>query len=333
MLRRNLIVTLMAFAFAPLLLRGQDPAFSQFYANPLYLNPALAGTVECGRLNLNYRNQWPAFSNAFITYSISYDQTLPALNGGFGVLVMADQQGDAAYNRTTAAGYYTYNLQVSHNAVVSFGVKGAFYQEKLNWEKLIFADQINPTTGQITPTSETPPEKLEISTADFGAGLVFAVENLFFAGFSADHLTQPVLSFYNDPNSKMPMKLTAHAGTTINLTQGRIGDFYYNDLMLQPNILYQHQGKFSQLNAGMYAMKYPFVLGVWFRHNFQTADAAIVLAGLTWNNFRFGYSFDISLSKVGLPGGGAHEISLAWDFCIVQETKKRVIRAINSPSF
>ena len=37
---------------------AQDPSFTQFYANPLYLNPAFAGTARCPRLNLNYRNQW-----------------------------------------------------------------------------------------------------------------------------------------------------------------------------------------------------------------------------------------------------------------------------------
>ena len=28
---------------------AQDPQFSQFYANPLYLNPAFAGTARCPR--------------------------------------------------------------------------------------------------------------------------------------------------------------------------------------------------------------------------------------------------------------------------------------------
>ena len=35
---------------------AQDPEFTQFYANPLYLNPAFAGTARCPRLVMNYRN-------------------------------------------------------------------------------------------------------------------------------------------------------------------------------------------------------------------------------------------------------------------------------------
>ena len=123
--------------------QAQDPQFSQFYANPLYLNPALAGFIDCGRVNLNYRNQWPALSNAYITYSASYDQNIPGINSGFGILAMSDRQGDGALVRNSIAGFYSYHLRVSEPLVLSFGVEGRYYQETLDWGKLIFADQIS----------------------------------------------------------------------------------------------------------------------------------------------------------------------------------------------
>ena len=64
---------------------AQDPAFSQFYANPLYLNPALAGSANCPRVILNYRNQWPGIAATYVTYSASYDQYVDAIQGGIGV--------------------------------------------------------------------------------------------------------------------------------------------------------------------------------------------------------------------------------------------------------
>jgi hypothetical protein len=51
---------------------GQDPTFSQFYANKLYLSPSFAGATEQYRLAMNYRNQWPAVPGVFNTYSISF---------------------------------------------------------------------------------------------------------------------------------------------------------------------------------------------------------------------------------------------------------------------
>ncbi|MBK9190925.1 MAG: type IX secretion system membrane protein PorP/SprF [Crocinitomicaceae bacterium] len=72
---------------------GQDPEFTQFYANPIYLNPALAGTHGCPRLNMNHRNQWPSLTGAFITNSISYDQYVNAMQGGVAIMLTNDMAG------------------------------------------------------------------------------------------------------------------------------------------------------------------------------------------------------------------------------------------------
>lgn len=313
---------------------AQDPQFSQFYANPLYLNPAMAGAIECGRLNLNYRNQWPGMSNAYATYDISYDQNLPGINSGYGVLIMRDQQGDGALSSTSASVFYAYKLKVSNPITINFGVKGSYYQEHLDWDKLVFADMINSATGEITgATSETPPSNLNISVVDFSAGALMSYYDMFIVGVAVDHLTQPNLSFYGDPNSKMQMKITGHASFNINISRGTLGGYYENDIMLQPSILYMQQGKFHQLNVGLYVNKYPMVVGAYYRHNFQNPDAVIVLVGVNLSNFRVGYSYDFTVSNVGGKAGGAHEVSLAWDFCIYKEQKRRLIHAIKSPSF
>ncbi len=313
---------------------AQDPEFSQYYANPLYLNPAYAGSTECGRIGLNYRNQYPSLSNAYVTYNISYDQSLSGINSGFGFLVMNDAQGDGGLVRTSAAVYYSYNLKVSNQIDIRFGAKGAYYQEKLNWEKFIWASQIDPTTGyDPSLQGETPPSKDNISVVDFAAGLVMSYTDKFFIGVAVDHLTQPSLSFYDNSNSKLPMKITANAGVSINATNGGLGNASIGDIIIQPNVLYMQQENFHQLNAGLYINKYPFVIGGWFRHNFQNPDAIVALVGITYNNFRIGYSYDFTVSQVGGKAGGAHEISFAWDFCLYKESARKHIRAIKSPSF
>ena len=283
--------------------------------------------MDCGRLGLNYRNQYPSLANAYVTYNVSYDQSLPSISSGFGLLVMNDAQGDGGLVRTSAALFYSYNLTVSSSINVRFGVKGAYYQEKLNWNKFIFASQIDPTTGNIDPNSgEPPPTKDNITTVDFAVGAVMSYSDLFFVGIAVDHLTQPSLSFYDNSDSKLPMKVTVNAGAMINASSR-------GDLLISPNVLYMQQENFHQLNAGLYINKYPFVVGGWFRHNFQNPDAVVALVGLTYNNLRVGYSYDFTVSQVGSKAGGAHEISFAWDFCIYKEKSRKHIRAIKSPSF
>ena len=79
---------------------AQDPQFTQFYANPMYLNPAFAGSARCPRVAINYRNQWPALKKTYITTSASYDQHFDMLNGGVGLMVMNDKAGEGTIATT-----------------------------------------------------------------------------------------------------------------------------------------------------------------------------------------------------------------------------------------
>ncbi len=313
---------------------SQDASFSQFYANPLFLNPALTGSTDCGRFNLNYRNQWPSLNNAFITYSASYDQNIPSLSSGIGFSVIGDNSGNNAISTNIISGFYSYKLQINNSILISAGFQASYYQKKLDWNNLIFGDQIDPGTGNISPTSNEPqPGSLNKSFVDFSSGFMIGYLDKFFAGVGVHHLTQPENGFYDNTNSTLSMKITVHGGTIINLSQGTIGGAGSEDIILRPNILYQQQAEFHQMNIGAYLSKYPFVGGLWFRHNFENADAAIILLGFQHNRYRIGYSYDFSLSKLSGNSGGAHEISFAWEFCIYKGKKRRHIKAIKAPTF
>src|SRR5918993_275054 len=104
---------LCVFVVAHLAADAQDPQFTQFYANPLYLNPAFAGSVRCPRVGLNYRNQWPALNKAYITNSASYDQHFDAINGGIGILVLTDKAGEGTLSTTNISGMYAYQLNLN----------------------------------------------------------------------------------------------------------------------------------------------------------------------------------------------------------------------------
>jgi type IX secretion system PorP/SprF family membrane protein len=316
------------------IIQGQDPQFSQFYANPLFLNPALTGSIDCGRVILNYRNQWPSISNAYVSFDVSYDQFISKINSGIGVYAMSDRQGDGALVRNSVAAYYSYKLKVSEPIMISFGVQGQYYQAHLDQGKLTYGDQIDPTTGEIYKSTDEPPlTNNNIGVVDFSAGAAMTYYDQWFIGVAVHHLTEPNMSFYGDPNNKLPMKFTVHGGVTINASEGMLGNDNGEDYIIEPQILYMQQEKFKQLDFGLYVTKRPLVLGAWFRHNFSNPDAVVALVGVKFNNIRFGYSYDITVSKVGGSSGGAHEISFAWDFCIYKQENRRRIRAIKSPSF
>lgn len=310
---------------------AQDPIFSQFYANPLYLNPAMAGSNVCPRLIANYRNQWPSISGTYVTYNASWDMYMDKISGGVGVLFTNDRAGEGALNTTMASGIYSYRLTLSRKLFLNAGFQATFFQRRIDWDKLTFPDQIDPKYGFINISQENEPPNLTRSFADFSAGLLFGDNENFFVGFAAHHLTQPNDGFYTDVSSKLYMKLTAHAGTIINLAPRRSSGRKLEDPTLSPNILYQKQQEFHQLNYGLYFNRYPFVGGVWFRQNFENPDALIMLVGFEQSSYKFGYSYDLTVSKLTNITGGAHEVSFAWFFNC--PPKKKRIKAINCPTF
>jgi type IX secretion system PorP/SprF family membrane protein len=309
---------------------SQDPEFSQFYANPLYLNPALAGATVCPRAIGNFRDQWPSVGGAYITYNASYDQYVSFLHGGVGVLVTADRAGDGNLNTTAFSLMYAYKFNITGHLFASTALQVGYFQRHIAWENLTFEDMIDSQRGGfVLPTGEKPPDNYTVGAPDFAAGVMLAYDELFYGGIAVSHLSQPQSGFYGDNTSRLYMKYTVNAGTVINLREGGFGDD--REFSISPNILYQQQFKFHQLNLGMYLTIDPFIGGLWFRYNFENADAIIPFIGIHYKNLRVGYSYDVTLSRLKGISGGAHEVSASWQFPCVE--KRRHIKAIKCPRF
>ncbi len=301
---------------------AQDPQFTQFYANPLYLNPAFAGTARCPRVVLNYRNQWPALTGTFVTTSASYDQHVDGLMGGLGLLVTNDQAGKGTLNTTTVSGIYSYQQAISHKFSLKVGFQATYFQKSLDWSKLTFGDQIDPRRGFIYNTNDVP-RGGSVGNADFSAG-VLGYTDIFFVGFAVHHLTQPNESLIVG-ESKLPTKVTGHAGAAIPLgMQGKYGEARTR---ISPNVLYQQQAAFRQLNLGLYVDHGPITAGVWYR----TRDSFIALLGFHTDKFKFGYSYDLTTSKLTTQTAGSHEVSVQMTFNC--KPKRRRFRVVACPTF
>jgi type IX secretion system PorP/SprF family membrane protein len=316
---------------------AQDPQFTQFYANPLYLNPAFAGSHRCPRVNINYRNQWPSLRETYITTSASYDQHFDAINGGIGLIVMNDKAGEGTISTTNIGGMYSYQLNVNRKFSMRFGLQGTYVQKKLDFDKLTFGDMIDPRYGFVYETQEVRPKESR-SFVDFSGG-VLAYSSKVYGGLAVHHMTEPDEAFIVKGSSKLPMKLTAHVGALLPIGEsaGYRGRMNRDDgTFISPNLLYQQQGTFNQLYLGIYILHSPIVGGLWYRGNFGksdfiSSDSFIALIGLQKGIFKFGYSYDVTVSALSNSTGGSHELSLGLQFeC---KPKKKRFRAISCPSF
>jgi type IX secretion system PorP/SprF family membrane protein len=301
---------------------AQDPTFTQFYANPLYLNPALAGSYGCGRLASNYRNEWPALSGNYVTYSASYDNYFKNISGGFGVLATHDQQGQGTINTSMLGLVYSYHLKINRKWKAFFGARAAWYQKFLDWDKLTFGDMIDPRRGFIYQTGDVPRGGSR-GFFDASFGTVLFNKN-FFLGYAAHHLNEPNESMIIG-NSKLPLRHTVHMGAEIQLGKR---SRYSSTTSIMPNVIYQYQNGFQELSIGTYVKYGSFNAGAWYRNR----DAFILTIGINTGKFKLGYSYDVTVSKLNNGvSGGSHEISMG--LFLNCNKKPPQFKTLSCPSF
>ena len=309
---------------------GQDPTFSQFYANQLYLAPSFAGATEEYRFSMNYRNQWPAVPGVFNTYSVSFDKALPNFNSGIGILATYDVAGQGNLSTTNLGLLYSYDFNINKEWHIRPGVNLKFHYVGLDIAKLIFNSQINGSG--VTP-QVTPPPFDNASDIDFATSALVYNDRIW-AGFTLDHLLTPKVSLYGSP-STLPVKFNAFGGVQI-MRQTRLRQKLQEVLSLAIN--FQKQAKYYQSDLGLYYYKHPLIFGIWYRGipfaTSQAGDAIIGLVGIKTDQFHLGYSYDFTISNLMTATGGAHEISMIFEFNNPNlSNQRRRIRAIPCPEF
>ena len=308
---------------------GQDPTFSQFYANPLYLSPSFAGATDEYRLSFNFRDQWPSVPGVFQTYSIGFDKAMPNFNSGIGVLATYDVAGSGDLSTTNIGLLYSYDFNINKQWHVRPGINFKFYYLGLNIYKLVFN---SPITGSGTTPPVTPPPFDQVADVDFATSALVYNDKIW-AGFTFDHLLTPKQSFYGN-DSKLPIKFNFYGGIRI-VGQTRLRKKLIEAFSVATN--FQTQGRFYQTDIGLYYYKSPIIFGLWYRGipfmTSQAGDAVIGLIGIKTKQLHIGYSYDFTISNLITSSGGAHEVSIVYEFMSFTAGTRKKIHAIPCPEF
>lgn len=287
-----------------------DPHFSQYYAYPVWLNPALTGAIDGNyRVTAMYRSQWGGISNPFATPGISAD-IVTNKNVSLGVNLLNQRAGNIGYSYMTGYATMAYNGVRFGYHQISIGMALGVLNRRFDPSKFRTGDMWRDVTG-FDPTNGGT-EVLSKTSAiafDAGVGAVYfdgtpGKKANWFGGISAYHLTQPQDPFLAENNEKMPMRLTFHGGFKYNVNE---------DFSITPNLLYMRQGNSEEKMAGAYAQmrvneSTDFLLGA----NYRFKDAVSPYVGIYYKNYMIGVSYDVNMSDLGKVAGNANnfEISL-----------------------
>lgn len=303
--------------------KSQDISYSQYYAHPLYLNPSYAGTAECSRFTTGYRNYSGSIPDIYSIIA-GYDLYINSLHGGAGVII--NYSSEANLKKLNIGLIYAYHIKFSKELRGSFGVQAGIQQNSVDWNNLTFGDMVDLNNGFVIPTNENQPASTKKIVPDFSTGFsVYYMQKVFF-GFALHHLNQPDNSFFNNQNSFLYRKYTIDAGAKINLS-----DRFDYEMSISPNIVFQQQNDFKYINTGLYFNFNFLIFGSWYKYNFTGNDGVILLLGLKYHEFKFGYSYNTSFSKTKSISNGSNEISLQINFGCRNKKKNNQYRFC--PSF
>jgi type IX secretion system PorP/SprF family membrane protein len=322
-MRKFWIIIIFKFSFL-VISQGQDAHFSQFYAAPLLLNPAIAGTYNgTFRISSIYRDQWrSAIDTPLKTFSASGDvkfeldyskKNLPDLVA-VGITFFGDRVSLFDYNTNqillTAA--YHKALDKRTRQYLGIGFQAGIAQRSINYEDLTFQDQFNAIDGYTFGTSEfLPPNNL--AYGDFNMGIYYTITPSkkwnFHVGAGYFHITRPNIAFFNSPDIIDPNvtrenvlnpKWSIHTGISLQTS-----DF----VSVQPRILLLQQNPHTELNlgtnfkfkisktSGKYFHVGPWLRGVKSKSEFGL-ESFIAMAGVEFNNFILGFSYDQNLNSL-----------------------------------
>ncbi|MEM9051760.1 MAG: type IX secretion system membrane protein PorP/SprF [Bacteroidota bacterium] len=319
--------------------KSQDQQYTQFYAAPMLLNPAFAGTSIQSRVAMNYRNQWPQLPRAFVSYNFSFDHFFADVKSGVGLNVSHDRAGTGALTYTNVSLQYAYEFNVTRKVSIRPAITVGYGSNFLDIDRLTFGDQL---ARQDDGVATLDPDRARfqqdpVAYPDFGAGLLIYAEK-FWLGASVFHINEPVQSLIGS-ESVLPRRLSAHGGIRLKLSE--VGAFSKRQFIV-PAFNYQLQGLFDQLDIGFYYEYDPIVIGLWYRglpglkqnaNQTINQDAIAVLVGYEINNMQIGYSYDLTVSSLTPNSGGAHELSIIMEFASKKSKKKNKRRVMPCAKF
>lgn len=320
-------------------LDAQDPHFSQFYASPLTLNPALAGTSPGNyRVAVNYRDQWRgALDNPLRTFSAAGDLKFyindnlnrPDIASG-GFMFFSDQVSDFDLNTNQIAlvGAYHKSLDQNFDHYIGLGVQFGLVQKSINYEDLFFQDQFNSINDFNLPTGELLPAN-NFAFLDFAVGLNYSINPVkgrsYFGGIAYSHFTTPNVSFYKFDETPNPAlvrenalfaKITGYAGMSMRTSE---------KLEVQPRALFLAQGPHTEINIGSnfkyklddYGDKY-LHFGPWIRAvNNESGfglESIVAMVGIELKNILFGLSYDHSIGDLITDRKGLNALEISITF-------------------
>lgn len=289
----------------------QDAQVTHNMFNKLAVNPGYAGSSNgiCG--NLIARTQWVGFGAGPQTGILSVDGVVKKAHGGAGLTILSDQLGNE--KTIYVKGAYAYRQAIGPG-ILGLGLDVGFFQ------KSIVSEWVTPDNGDKGQTDSSIPDVgVSSSSVDVGFGAYYQIPGKAYVGISALHLQASELKA-TELNYQMVRNYYIMGGY----------EYEINEMLIaKPNVLIKTDFASTQIDlAGLVYYDNTYWAGI----NYRTVDAFSLMLGYQAKlndkmNYKIGYSYDLTTSRIRTKSSGSHEIMLG--FCYVPQSKFKVTKYKN----
>jgi type IX secretion system PorP/SprF family membrane protein len=325
------ILSLLGLNMLGFQLYGQDVTFTHFMQNPIYYNPASVGIDQGLLISLNYRRALMYLPSKFETIAFGFDQSLHDTEirglGGVGLFLNRNQEGDGSYYTTSIGIPFSSRVVINDNLKFQIGIAPVIYQKSINFDKLVFYDQLDPYYGIVVPKSQLSNLKSDQSVTffDFHIGIFGRYEsdptdqsnvenNVFDFGFSIQHLPEPNQAFEN-----VTAKLASKYSLMMRYSHV-IATYGYQQASVQPLMLLEKQGSMEDIITGINFKYKTFSAGTYLRHEqnslFQVTEIMMLIGTefqlheRSFSSMQLNYSFDLLVPSKQVNRNVSNELSI-----------------------
>lgn len=333
-------IVFMFFASVAQISFGQDVHFSQNFATPLFINPAMTGVMNGDvRLNVAYRNQWSSllstrpFRTVFASGEMAFKGFRDADRLATGLMVYNDRGGMAGINTTYITATTAYNVALSDAAYVSLGVTGGVMQKHIDLNEAQFGNQYDGDTYNPDLTTGEDFQQINIWRPSVGAGALFYYmptrRSSVFMGLGMYHLLRSDYAFTDYSRDLYKGKISAQLGGSLPL--GEQWD-------VVPSLYYIKQQQHYKLDAGTFVryvfnrdrrsgLEKAFNFGAWTRLTGGEAGGVVAIipaAKLDYQNVSVGISYDLTTGSLNSTNGGNGGVELTISYVAkTRENRKK----------
>jgi type IX secretion system PorP/SprF family membrane protein len=298
---RIIIVLALSLTTSQEVFGQQEPQFTQYFDNTLFVNPAYAGSRGVMNMTAIHREQWVGFDGRPRSTTFSIHTPLSYESVGVGLTMVNDQAGPVT--QRMVYGDFSYSLRFGNSdRKLAFGIKGGL-------------NIINVGTADLTTTTDNDPKLMQnvrnTMNPNFGFGIYYH-SPAFFAGVSSPRILEQSYGGVSTTNLER-RHFFGIVGGVFNMN---------NAWKLRPTAQVKlTNGAPVSVDASITAI---YKEKIWFGAMYRFDAAVGVFAQfLLTEQFRIGLASDYGTQRIQKYNVGTFEVMLSYDF----KFKKNGIRS------